>query len=77
MKEPTTAYGKALLERVSEEIRNSELGGRSNYLLFAPISRGIFDVYKNDPETWDLRLASNHDGIVTMVMKNRKSQEHS
>ena len=72
---PTTAYGKALLERVGEEIRNSELGAKSNYLLFVPLSRGIYEVYNNDPSKWDIRLASNHDGIVTMKLIAKEEKE--
>ena len=72
---PTTAYGKALLERVGEEIRNSELGAKSSYLLFIPLSRGVYDVYTANPDKWDLHLASNHDGIVTMKLVGKEENE--
>lgn len=68
MSGPTTAYGKALHERVGEEIKNSELGAKSSYLLFIPISRALYEVYRDNPGHWDIRLASNHDGIVSMIL---------
>lgn len=75
MKGPTTKYGQALLERVSEEIRRSELGGKSGFLLFIPISRAMYEAYKEEPKEWDIRLASNYDGIVSIALISKRDIE--
>ena len=76
MEEPTTPYGRALLEKVSEEIKRSELGSNSDQLLFAPISRKVFEVYKGDPKRWDLHLASTHDGMINIILTARDHEAH-
>lgn len=77
MNEPTTSYGHALLETVSEEIRRSELGGSSDRLLFAPISKKVYEVYKRNPSAWDIRLASNNDGMVSMILTAKAKSDPS
>ena len=76
MEEPTTTYGQTLLERVSEEIKRSELGSRNDWLLLAPMSKKVYEVYKRDPKNWDIRLASNNDGLLTMVLTAKDQQAH-
>lgn len=74
---PTSEEGRALLAQVAKEIKLSELGGESNRLAFIPICRKAYEIYKEDPQAVNLRLGSEENGIITLLLVKAKQEDRA
>lgn len=72
MNEPATPAGKRQLEQLIKQIKISELGGSSEQIIFAVLSKKMLDLYRADRENIVLGLGEEEDGLVRILLRRKQ-----